>query len=258
MRAHRNNHTSIARHPRRGGFTLVELLVVIGIIAVLIGILMPVLSKARAQANRVVCMSNIKQLYNGILMYCNDNKGYLPTCAMGTGGSYVPFPEDWIHWQANRNLTNSAIAKYVGRGEQLKRLLRCAADSFEGRKARGSAAEGPYLYSYHLNANAGHNFKPYGPFWRSKITEWRVPSNKILLTEGSEAFVLQPAIDYASPLAQRHGSAVFHGNVPGFPQLTRGMRNGSNVSTVFVDGHAEGIDQDFAFDQSRWEPSSPW
>jgi prepilin-type N-terminal cleavage/methylation domain-containing protein len=235
------------------GFTLIELLVVIGIIAVLIGMLLPVLNRARAAANRTVCMSNIRQLGIGILMYCNDNKGHFPTCAYGTDGGHAPYPEDWIHWQANRNLNDSGIAKYVGRGQKLKTLLRCPSDTFEGRKTRGTVAEGPYLYSYNMNDNAARNYHPYRAYpFSSKITHWRVASKKILLTEGWEGSLFHPVISRASPLARRHGTVIFRGDIPGHLTLRYGVQNGSNVSTVFMDGHAESIDQNVAFDESRW------
>ena len=68
-------------HPGRtgcGGFTLVELLVVIGIIALLISILLPSLSKARETSNNVKCLSNLRQLAVAIIGYAGDNHGQLP------------------------------------------------------------------------------------------------------------------------------------------------------------------------------------
>jgi prepilin-type N-terminal cleavage/methylation domain-containing protein/prepilin-type processing-associated H-X9-DG protein len=128
----------------RAGFTLVELLVVIGIIAVLISILLPTLNRARESARSVKCLSNMRQLSEAVFMFAQDHKGYMP----GRAGSSVLIWDsgtnttkqatsaqaaagdcfDWIAWQrkkdpvtgqsdtgaADQNITFSGLARYLG------------------------------------------------------------------------------------------------------------------------------------------------
>lgn len=73
----------------RRGFTLVELLVVIGIISALVGMLLPALNAARAEARITVCQSNVRQLVLGLAMYANENRGkYPPNQALGAPGRF--------------------------------------------------------------------------------------------------------------------------------------------------------------------------
>jgi prepilin-type N-terminal cleavage/methylation domain-containing protein len=91
---------------KKPAFTLVELLVVIGIIAVLIGMLLPALARIQRQARMTACLSNQKQLVLALLMYCQENKGYFPG-GPGTFGyrddSGAAQPPQATNWSARYN-----------------------------------------------------------------------------------------------------------------------------------------------------------
>src|SRR5215216_1487312 len=88
------NHVQVRR-----GFTLVELLVVIGIIAVLIGLLLPALGKAREQANALQCQSNLRTIGQGLRLYASLNRDSLPF------GQYF---DPWYAYQYDVNAATAA------------------------------------------------------------------------------------------------------------------------------------------------------
>src|SRR4051812_1184201 len=135
-----------SRRGRRGGFTLVELLVVIGIIALLVSILLPTLNRARESARRTKCLANLRSIGQMVNMYANQNKGLIPVGhSNDTGASSVWYS---VNYYVARWNTNPDDIRYVGLG-----LL------FPANIISSSPGEGEVFYCPSTNEDTFHSMK---------------------------------------------------------------------------------------------------
>jgi prepilin-type N-terminal cleavage/methylation domain-containing protein/prepilin-type processing-associated H-X9-DG protein len=226
------------------GFTLTELLVVLALIAILVALRLPAVSRAKMKAGQASCFNNLRQLSIGFNLYCDANNNCFP--APGSKGLYGPQPEDWIWWQPDRDVNNSAIASHIGRFNSS--LFLCPQDDVAKKLAATTVPPGTYRFSYSLTSydlEGDQNIGMSTIITRSrkayffKTPQVKNPSQKILLVDedrktlNDSRWVPVESHSVKNLIAQRHN-------------------NKGAVS--FADGHTESVPADYGLNPAHSKP----
>jgi prepilin-type N-terminal cleavage/methylation domain-containing protein/prepilin-type processing-associated H-X9-DG protein len=248
---------------RRAGFTLVELLVVIGIIALLIAILLPSLSAARESAASVKSLSNLRNLGVGLQQYKNANRGFYP--AHSSPSSDVPrtrWPDKIFQYLTSTEVYMSPLLSDDER-LRMNKAFAHTVDETTGADIPGKTVKfGGYGYNYQY---LGNNRNPGGVAqFHANDSIIRANSQTIAIadTNGSKngtslwtsegVYVVDPplmSVDLGSKGSRKvsatpgPGNYSYAGGNDGDPayRATPAERNKKMVNVVFCDGHAEAM-----------------
>lgn len=212
----------------RKAFTLVEMLVVIGIIAVLAGILLPAMSAAREEAKSVKCLSNLRQLGLAATAYCNANGGSFPIAylTVPTSGGSADHEWDFSRFRdANGTTVEPGL---LWSGSTSPEVQQCP--TYDGRS---NAAGDPYTgYNYNTTF-IGHGQSETVRRPR-KVTQVRDPARIALFGDGqyyggANKFMRSP---FVTP-----EDASFASRSAG----TQGFRHRKRTNVCYCDGHAQSV-----------------
>jgi prepilin-type N-terminal cleavage/methylation domain-containing protein/prepilin-type processing-associated H-X9-DG protein len=224
MKPSRRHSVRSAHRPGPAGFTLVELLVVVALIAVLAGLLLPALGRARAAAHGSRCLSNLRQLGFATQLYWDDHGRAFSERSVRTNGGW----RYWFGWLADGregqrefDLRQGALWPYLqGKGvETCPALDRCSARF----KAKATGAAHGYAYNLLL-----------GPRGQSPMAagQFRRPAELAVFTDGGQVNDFQAPASPENPLLEEF--YFFDTNVL---SATVHFRHRATAQAWFADGH---------------------
>jgi prepilin-type processing-associated H-X9-DG protein len=240
----------------RVAFTLVELLVVIGIIAVLISVLLPALGRAREQAASVQCLSNLRQIGNGVQLYAVNNKGFVIPAGYLDG-----FQQTWFAIMINEKLVPAPKSANTNDLVASSSVFRCPSGleslaNWTGPNnvglpssrtdARGAAAtrsanipDGPSPGRadawYGINALTED---------RQGVGTWKVWPARFIPFNGDYTLPKLNQIRKSSQMVFAFDGVMW--NIPQNPERINARHNRSrNTNVLFFDGHAESLPTTF-------------
>ena len=203
---------------RRSGFTLIELLVVIAIIAILAAILFPVFAKAREKARQTACLSNLKQISLGGLMYAGDHDD-VPVPAYVRDGRTSAERTYYLFFYEPAGL----LAPYVKNAQ----LFHCPSSAISGA-AHGYTPRGGTDYGINIRINYW-DFDVYPPQPLAKLSEIKYPAETVFCVE----------TDWTRSTQDHNTSNSWRIIESHHPSYFIPARHNGGANVAFQDGHAK-------------------